>query len=1016
MRVFRVLATCTLLLGTTAWSPAQAQQAQPTGNNAATGTTGAAQASLDAAMRVAPASPTDALQGTITGVVLDAASQRPLSSAQVFIQGSGLGGLTNAVGRFLILNVPVGVHTLRAELIGYTGLSQQVTVTEGGSATIDFRLAEQALGLDEIVVTGTAGQARRREIGNQITQVRVADVPEPASDIGNLLQGRMAGSRVNMGSGSTGSGPDIRLRGNVSAALSNQPLIYIDGMRAQSEPTSTNGGGETPYSPLNDLNPDDIERIEVVKGPAATTLYGTEAAAGVIQIFTKRGGQGAPQWTAEVQQGVGYFRPFATDEVPYMYLDPVFQNGHRQRYSMSVRGGGNDLGYFVSGAYTDNVGAVETEAEDRMNLRANTTFRPHQDLLIQFNNSLTRTNFQQAQMGNSVTSIIMTAVRGPRNYMAGRRDAETLRLLLENTYNNTITRAVSGITFNYTPGSDFTHRLTLGYDFSLDDHFENKPHCWICPLGITSDFSDFIAGGEIRRAMSQRTLFSVDYVSTLGFDVSSGVRSTLSFGAQAVQSASENTLTVGRHFPGPGDYTLGTAATRHQIDQNRLRVVTGGFFGQNMFAFADKYFVTVGVRVDGSSAFGEELGFEVYPKLSGSYVISDEGFWPESMGQVKLRGAYGFAGRAPGAFDKVRTWNPVGFGSGSQAFYPQNLGNDGLGPERTAEVEVGFDAGWMEGRLSADVTYFRQVTTDALFQVNSPGSVGGWNSQLENVGKMQNSGLELNTNATIFNTAAFRWDLGLGLATNKSTVLDLGGTAPFSVGSSGWVFEGQPLPVIYGQRVMNPYELADPVFSDGRVFYGPANPDKLYSLTTSLRMPGGLQLSARGELSTGGWIFNNFESNAMTRNVSHPKCYDAYRKADPTWDPGELGSRAQPAKPTSRPEGAYAWEMAQCFGMRTGDHNMQQSDFAELRDLTLSVPVSNLLPTLTSFAQRTDLTISARNLIGWKHKSMTTGHPEMDENGTGTTSSGEFRHDFVRSIAETLPPTSLFTVSMRVVF
>jgi outer membrane receptor protein involved in Fe transport len=959
-------------------------------------------------------------QGSLTGLVTDAASGRPLSSAQVFIDGSGLGGLTNASGRYLIVNVPAGQHTLRATLIGFNNVDQMVTVSDGQATSSDFSMSQAALALDGIVVTGTAGQARRREVGNQIAQVNIADVPEAVTGVGELLQTRVVGARIQFGSGNSGSGADIRLRGNSSTALSNQPLIYIDGMRAKSEPSSSQNGAEDPYSPLNDLNPDDIDRIEVVKGPAATTLYGAEAAAGVIQIFTKRGGNGAPQWTAETQQGYSYFRPFGTDEVPYLWLDQVFRKGHRQRYSMSVRGGTDDIGYFVSGAWNDNVGAVETDGEQKMNVRANVTFSPTEDLMLQFNNTFARTDITQAQMGNSVTSIMMTAIRGPKNYMSGLRDQKTLRLLLNGEeYKNTITRATTGLTINYTPGADFTHRLTVGYDYSQDDHFNSQDYCWLCPIGIMSNFSDYMLEGEGRRGMSQNAIWSLDYTGSLAMDLgwlTDGLRSTLSFGMQGVENEIENTEVVGRNYPGPGEYTLSSAATKQSMNQNRLRVITGGFFAQNMLAFQDKYFVTAGLRVDGNSAFGESLGFEMYPKLSGSYVLSDEAFFPEGFGEIKLRAAYGFAGRSPGAFDKVRTWSPVGFNYNEQAFYPNNLGNSNLGPERTREYEYGMDGSWFGGRFSAELTYYHQLTSDALFRVASSQTAGGWGKQLENVGEFENKGWEVGTNTTIFNGQNFGWDLGLGLSTNHSKVLSLGGAAQFSVGEYGWVIEGQPVPVIYAKQITNANEKADAVYSSGNTVYGPANPTHIYSANTSIRLPGGLQVSARGEYLKGAYISNYFEAGATGRTIAHPKCYDAYRKVDPNWVQGTLGSNTGPKWPGSRPADMYAWEEGQCFGMATYHYANSESDFAELRDLTLSVPISNLLPGMFTFSDRTDLTISGRNVAFWTHKNLITGHPEQNENSIGTTDSGEFRHDMVKGIDETLPPVSYWTVAMRMIF
>jgi hypothetical protein len=534
-----------------------------------------------------------------------------------------------------------------------------------------------------------------------------------------------------------------------------------------------------------------------------------------------------------------------------------------------------------------------------------------------------------------------------------------------------------------------------------------------------SNFSDYMLEGEGRRGMSQNAIWSLDYTGSLAMDLgwlTDGLRSTLSFGMQGVENEIENTEVVGRNYPGPGEYTLSSAATKQSMNQNRLRVITGGFFAQNMLAFQDKYFVTAGLRVDGNSAFGESLGFEMYPKLSGSYVLSDEAFFPEGFGEIKLRAAYGFAGRSPGAFDKVRTWSPVGFNYNEQAFYPNNLGNSALGPERTREYEYGMDGSWFNGRFSAELTYYHQLTSDALFRVASSQTAGGWGKQLENVGEFENKGWEVGTNTTIFNGQNFGWDLGLGLSTNHSKVLSLGGAAQFSVGEYGWVIEGQPVPVIYAKQITNANEKADAVYSSGNTVYGPANPTHIYSANTSIRLPGGLQVSARGEYLKGAYISNYFEAGATGRTIAHPKCYDAYRKVDPNWVQGTLGSNTGPKWPGSRPADMYAWEEGQCFGMATYHYANSESDFAELRDLTLSVPISNLLPGMFTFSDRTDLTISGRNVAFWTHKNLITGHPEQNENSIGTTDSGEFRHDMVKGIDETLPPVSYWTVAMRMIF
>src|SRR6185503_9369397 len=231
-----------------------------------------------------------------------------------------------------IVNVPVASYRIRAQMIGHRPVENPVTVTAGGTATQDFVLRTQVIALDEVVVTGTAGAARQREVGNAVAQVDVNKIQEAPANVGSLLQGRATGMTVTQSSAAAGSGSMIRLRGNVSVAMSNQPLIYVDGVRLRSDgyarnvpPTGSDlRSGNDIASPMNDINPNDIERIEVIKGAAAATLYGTEAAAGVIQIFTKNGHSGKPQWTFETDQGFSHALKFGPDPSSAPPSDTIF--------------------------------------------------------------------------------------------------------------------------------------------------------------------------------------------------------------------------------------------------------------------------------------------------------------------------------------------------------------------------------------------------------------------------------------------------------------------------------------------------------------------------------------------------------------------------------------------------------------------------------------------------------------------------------------------------------------------
>src|SRR5690606_22842187 len=323
-----------------------------------------------------------------------------------------------------------------------------------------------------------------------------------------------------------------------------------------------------------------------------------------------------------------------------------------------------------------------------------------------------------------------------------------------------------------------------------------------------------------------------------------------SWGGQAVGDEVREVEAWGEDFPGAAQPTVGSAAFTTGYEE-RQKVWTAGFFFQNVFDISNKYFLTAGVRVDGNSAFGEGFGLQVYPKVSGTWVISDEDFWSPGFGTIKLRAAYGQSGRAPGAFDAVRTWDAAGF-AGLPAFVPDNLGNPDLGPEVTAEWEFGFDGSWLSDRLAVGFTYYDQTTTDALMSVGSIPSEGFGGSQLENVGEINNKGMELQMNAALLQGTQWGVDVGLGVTTNKSKVVDLGGVAEFN-DLNGRIMEGQPVPVMWDLRVANPDEIGPYVYeNDGQeVVIGPGMPTHYVTPNLSIRTPGNIVLSARGEYRGG---------------------------------------------------------------------------------------------------------------------------------------------------------------------
>jgi len=937
--------------------------------------------------------------GQITGQVTDARSGAPLAQVQVYIEGTGLGGLTRADGRYTIMNAPAGAHQILAQRIGMGLETREVTVVAGESTTVDFALVPQALGLDEIVITGTAGAARRREIGNTISQINVGELAGQPLNITNMLQSAAPGLEVSMTGGEFGQAPAIRLRGNSSMAMSNNPIVYIDGVRVRSEANAHVGAVDNrgirssvvQTSPLNMVNPNDIERIEVIKGSAATTLYGTEASAGVIQIFTKGGSRGAPQWNLETQQGAVWSRAFGPDyaadpeecqrvgvcNFKYMRLDPYMRTGHNQYYAMSVRGGAEALQYFVSGSLSDEEGWLPNEYGDKKNIRGNFIFSPMNNLQVQWNTAYHH-GWQQNISQSNAQGLTHNAYRGPDgNYFPDDLPETMQTHVLDYIIENWTDRFTTGVVLTHSAIENLTNRLTIGYDWVQQDSRNLRP------FGFPGR-----AEGALLNHHWENRLFTLDYVGTFSFPLGSSIRSSLSWGGQAVGDEQHTVEAWGENFPGAAEPTVNSAAFSLGFEE-RQNVWNAGFFLQNVFDLQDKYFITVGGRVDGNSAFGEGFGLQFYPKISGSWVLSDEDFWSPELGQVRLRAAYGQSGRAPGAFDAVRTWDPAGF-AGAPAFIPRNLGNPDLGPEVTTEIEAGLDGSWLDGRLSADFTYFVSTTSDALFQVRQAFSQGFGGSQLENIGKIQNRGLELALRGIPVQRASWGLDVGLNVSTLHSEVLDLGGAPPFSLGGGGWVIEGQPAPVIRGRRITNPDEPANPQFEQNHI-YGPNVPTLTLTPSATLQLPRGISLSAVGEYKGGAYVrIGNTTHGGVARGGFMPLCYPYYTV--PAVDR------------TLVPETPALWRARCTPTLTNGDYWILPIDFFRLRTLAASIPVDFAMPGQVNSAT---LTLALNESYTWK-KNFPELDPEMRGNQGAT--------DIVHQIDNRAPMPISFRASFRIQF
>jgi TonB-linked SusC/RagA family outer membrane protein len=739
--------------------------------------------------------PAQAQTGEVAGRVVDAVTQQPIEGVQIVVVGTNVRATTRLDGLYNLSGVPAGQQQLRAVLIGYATKTASTAIQAGATTTIDFELTRAVISMDAMVVTGQAGEISRREIGNSMAGINSSQIERlPVLNISQALQGLAPGVTVMEGSGQSGIGQRIRLRGISSYTQGNNPLIYVDGIRMLARDYNADPEtGDQAASPLADINPEDIDRVEIVKGAAATTLYGTEASAGVIQIFTKRGSQGAPRWSVSIDQGfnsLGHVGPskdinptglgmnncayFGTPGNPdFEDGDSMFpadtlgcpasgswlRRGWIQRYNVSVRGGGESINYFVSAKLGSDDGIVDPQNSTDWSVRGNFGFTLGRTLSLQFNSNYARRNNRWIPDGDNAEGFPLNVWRGINDYTPNHDDSKVFDLLLKQTSNHYLT----GVTFNWTPLPGMSHRVNAGLDYAESDYTEERPWGFY-----------YRALGDRENDQWQRRTMTLDYAGSWTTRFAGSMSSSFSLGGQLYQEYRYDINGFGYDFAGPGDKVLDNAA-RTEAFESRLTITNGGFFFQEQLGFRDRLFLTGGVRFDGFSTFGEDYGMAAYPKLSLAYSISEESFWPEWWEGLKFRAAFGESGRAPGIFDALRTWDAVSADEGQPGVTPATLGNPTLGPERSREFEFGFEGSMFGGRVGFDVTRFQQRTYDALIDVQQIPSSGFIGTQLANVGELRNHGWEVQLTADVIRNASLTWNLGFRYSSAKSQAWDLGG-------------------------------------------------------------------------------------------------------------------------------------------------------------------------------------------------------------------------------------------------
>ena len=988
------------------------------------------------------APPSGGQGGTIAGTVRERTTSTPIPSAQVSIVGTTRGASTSDQGTYRITNVPPGTYQIRVLRIGYTSVTQSVTVTEGQTTTADILLGTTVVALDQVTVTATGEQIRQRETGASIgTITPQVEQLAATANITDVLSSRTPGLYVQQSSGTSGGGSRLRIRGANSLSLSNEPLLIIDGVRANNDVgnrqqtdistsntmgTNVATGGQT-VSRLNDINPEDIETIDVIRGPAGVALYGTAAANGVVQITTKRGRAGATRWSGYVETGrvtdetdwpdnwamigtsrVGanigatvqctndaFTQGLCTQSGNFASRNPLEDNGpwrdgQRLAGGLNASGGTDRATFFVAGDYDGETGVLPTSFARRASARANIRgqLRPNWDL--SFNNAFVHDNTQLPISDNSTLGYIGTGSLG--------------RPLTNDTLNFGYFNRIGPEQIDYLNNSIRTNRFNSSLNSNL------QANSWLSLSGVAGlDYVNQLT----EQIIEPNRVFVADYpqgsvdsnpwnifnwtaqgTATGTFNLREDLRSSTQVGAQYAQEVFEGTNARGAVLA-PGSSSLSGTSARFVVSEFNQDNVTLGLFAQEQLAWRDRLFFTAAVRGDRNSAFGKDFGWVYYPAVNASWVMSEEGFFPQSdiLSSFRLRAAYGQSGRQPNFRNAITYLNPVavrvdGAETPAVTFTNAGVGDPTLKPERTSEQEYGFDAGLWADRINLQVTYFSKDTRDLLVQRPLAVSTGGSNTRFENIGRMRNSGWEYRFTGTLVRTEPVTFDLNVGGSFTENELEELG------EGISPIVFNGGR------QQHRSGYPAGG--FWQRDYSYNDANGDGIIArsevtLTSAEVYMGNPLPKHEIQVQPNFTIYRNVRLSAL---FSYRGDYQTLNLSDRFRCVFATNCRTinDPTAPLDEQAKAIAGLL------QTDAGYIEDADFTRLREVALTFIAPRKWASMLR-ATDASLTLAGRNLALW------TSYSGIDPETTSTPNQGFTTSEFL-----TLPPTRYFTVRLNLNF
>ena len=930
--------------------------------------------------------------GNVRGRVVEAGT-RPVVEAQVSVNGTRIGALTNATGEFTLAGVPTGPRTITVRRIGYQPVTRDLVVAAGDNQLGDIAISVSAVNLSEIVVTGTGTATEKRKIGTSIASLDSTLITRSeAVSVDQAMQGKIAGAQITQNSGMPGGGGiSVRLRGTNSFISGSDPLYIVDGVIIDNSSAQLADLGirSNPQNRLSDLNPADIERIEITRGAAAAALYGSRANNGVVQIFTKRGNIGAPRYMLTSRFSVNQLReqqpfnfyPYDANGLPvnrFNYQDDIFRTSNGTEQNITLEGGNEQTRYFLSGNYADDDGIMRATSSRRGGARANLQQQLASKLVGNATANYISTHNEILPFGEqndfgimgslffAPTNIDFRPVNGvyPLPPTLGTNPLLAIDRIKSPQQ---IDRFIGSAKFTWTPLT----QLLVDYNVGLDNvGFEQRQ---FVPRGAVLGTA-LNATGRSQSVQQVTQVINQDAIASYAWAPRGVFEMRTTAGANYTGQKVRTTNAVANGLAPVGE--LVGAGSIFAAGQTEVEMRTLGFYAQQELAWNDRLFLAAAARYDASSTFAPSERWQLFPKFSASYVALTER--PGTLNTLRLRGALGWAGSQPGivnAYSQFITYTNLPFAGRPGFVNDITFGNPNLKNERAREWEIGTEAGLVEGRVGVDLTYYDRVVDDLLFFKPLPASTG-FSRQFAPIGSMSNKGWELALNTTNVDRENLRWTSLVTYTRNRNNVERLDIQDFQSAGGyPNRIRTGYPAGVFYGSYAarncvtgellldslgryrrsnqtvdMGATLAARQALSGGtcndslNAIIGDPNPDFMASFLNELTLRGGIRVRA---LLDG--VFGNDIMNLSTRAqnagiASNSKEFE--RELLPYGDPRKL-----PPGFNARTQGIF-------------EYWIEDGTYVKLREVSASYTL-NAAAVRRYFRDGVELTLSGRNLVVW---------------------------------------------------